>query len=821
MQHAAGKFFRKIGQAIIPDGEKIAQPNMQDKKTPSRVKEMLAVPKKEKKEKVNPPAENGAPTVLAPPQPSVFEEAAPDVIAPPDFGSAAQTIAPPSGKVQKESVKSKKPAQKNETKKEKKLPDKTELNKSAAQYVSALKEKVKSVPAVQKVAGLFANRQGFDKTPAAQKPAPKVKSTKNKSAGKTASAGTVPKYPGDIFDPLDDLAPPAAPFVPSGMPDLPDLSPIAPPQKHESPEPVDTDADTSAEAKKTPRPKVHKKTHDAKKAPAKTEEKNTAQDQPKKQAAKAVKVPVQPKKENVFAKQRSRAKEKADARRAREARLQALEHRLHRDGAQAMPRAERPLTAEEEAAIKASKAAARVVRIVLIVLSCLAVVAAIGLIAGFSLTISSEAKRSSAFASNSATVCAQYLTEYGEGEYTDSSEDTYDLYSLQGFFGARRIDFDGDGYEELLLLYNNEGKYYGDIWGLNQEETFTKLYTVPFCVNEETGETWIVLYKTGSKYYLGTQSGSMESDITFYRLKGDTFTEVNGKATYNDEKDTYRRLARNITTRLEFLKVTMLTQRQAESMLSDLQEMIDSFGSTSASAQSDLTDAQRRAQAYLNVVDELSAKYGAGAIDEDGTCLHGLAVVRLVDFDGDGTEELLVTYEREITEVDDSSDEYSTYSTSHYVMEVYRCSGSAATLIFTNETLVTPSFDEDARLLMLQASGEETRICTVTRDVDSSSSGRYTARVYQMGDDTFNLLYSAEVEDTYGTKRYTIDGERVDADQFSENGMTVPYFYKNDDTPDDTYTVLYLTAGEDNADDIRKTLNDTKSTVEDLRAELD
>lgn len=756
----------------------------------------------------------------------MFGESLPDVIAPPDFSGVSKTIAPPSGKTHKESEKSEKPAQKAE-KKTVKMPlgkidlGKVDLGKSVAQYVSALKEKVQSVPAVEKVAGLFANRHSSGKTPAAQNQAPKARSTKNKPTGKAASAGTVPKYPGGIFDPLDDLAPPAAPFAPSGVPDLPDLPPIAPPQKLEPSAPADTATPAAAETKKTLHPKVHKKLRDTQKPPVKAQAKNTAQKQPEKQAAKAVKVPAQPKKENMLAQQRSRAKEKADARRAREARLQALEHRLHRDGAQAMPRAERPLTAEEEAAIKASKAAARVGRIVLIVLSCLAVVAAIGLIAGFSMTISSEAKRSSAFASNSATVCAQYLTEYGEGEFTDSSEETYDLYSMQGFFGARRIDFDGDGHEELLLLYNNEGKYYGDIWGLNEADTFAKLYTVPFCVNEETGETWIVLYKTGSKYYLGTQSGSMESDITFYRLKGDTFTEATGKATYNDEKETYRRLGRNITTRLEFLKVTMLTQRQAESMLSDLQEMIDSFGSTSASAQSNLTEAQRRAQAYLNVIDDLSAKYGGGAVDEDGTCLHGLAVVRLVDFNGDGADELLVAYERETTEVDDSSDEYSTYSTSHYVMEVYQCSGSAATLIFTNETLVTPSFDEDARLLMLQTSGAETRICTVTRDVESSSSGRYTARIYQMGDDTFDLLYSAEVEDTYGTKRYSIDGERVDADQFSENGMTVPYFYKNDDTPDDTYTVLYLAAGKDNADDIRKTLNDTNSTVEDLRAELD
>lgn len=630
-----------------------------------------------------------------------------------------------------------------------------------------------------------------EKTAKAQKAAPKNK----------APAVPVHKYPSDLFDPIGgELAPPAAAL--SSAPVLPDL-PARRPPRAETPAPEKAGAAVKDRPQETS--KKQKKAEKAHKA---------AKAQPQKTAAPPAKIT------GPFAAQRSRARQKADARRAREARLAAIENRLQRENA-GRPAAVRAAAAEapaDPAVLKAQKAATHIVRIVLIVFSCLAVLAAVGVILGFSLTISSEARRSSAFAQNSAVVCAQYLADYGEGDFVDSSEETYDLYSMTGFFSARRLDFDGDGHEELLVLYNDEGTYAGDVWGLNEDGDFAKLYTAPFSSDAQTGETWLVLFKTGSKYYLGTQSGSRESDITFYRLKGDTFVKASGTGVYNSEKKTYRRLGRNITGRLEFLKVTMLTQRQSEVMLSDLQQLVDSFG-TASGANADLTESQQRAQAYLDVINDVTIRYGAGALSDDAQQLDGLAVVRLVDFNGDGADELLLAYKRTVAEVDTSSGDASG-TTTKYVMEVYQCTGSAATLIFTNETLVTPSFDADARLLMLHQADSEVRICTVTREVNSSASGRYTARVYRMGDDTFDLLFSAEVEDTYGTKRYTIDGEQVDAEQFSENGMGVPYFYRNDDKPDDSYTVIYL-AASDSENELRAALNDTNDTIDRLNAALD
>lgn len=746
---------------------------------------------------------------LAPPQPSVFGAVPPGAGA--DFSlPASPDLAPPAGITPQPDERPR--GQKN-PKKQKAISSKAgtvakegaqkPARKTPAPEAELSGARKRAVQVFERIAGVFgvqsAQAPGTQPPGAsAKKDSPKKEKTAARPAKKRsgdafgANSGAVHKYPAGTFDFLsDDLAPPAAPYVPGVLPDLPDLPARRPPQPEKSSAPA-VPAPKPAQPKKAKAPRRAKAQKSAPGGKKKTEKQN----------------------KGIFAKHR----QKAQNRRARDARLAAIESRLPQRAPKTQSAVQQP-AAQDAAQAAASRAAAKHSRIALIVLSCLAVAAAAALIIGFSLTISSDAKRSSSFSASSATVCTQYMADYGEGEFTDFSEDTYDLYSMQGFFSARRMDFDSDGHEELLLLYCNEGNYYGDVWGLDDSGAFARLYTVPFSVNEQTGEAWLVLFKTGSKYYLGTQSGSMESDITFYRLKGSAFVQATGTGKYNSEKETYRRLGRNITGRLEFLKVTMLTQRQAEEMLLRLQEMIGSFGTATIQSQSDLTEAQQRARAYLDVIDEASVRFGTGKLVEDGTRLQGLAVARLVDFDGDGLDELLLVYERAVTEVDGSASDYETYDTTRYIMEVYRCSGMTATLIFTNETLVTPSFDADARLVMLQKAGEETRVCTVTREV-SDSAGRYTARVYRMADDTFSLLYSAEVEDTYGSKQYVIDGERVSADEFAENGTTVPYFYKADDAPDDSYTLIYL-AGESEKDTLNETLSETNRVIEDLRAELD
>ena len=58
----------------------------------------------------------------------------------------------------------------------------------------------------------------------------------------------------------------------------------------------------------------------------------------------------------------------------------------------------------------------------------------------------------------------------------------------------------------------------------------------------------------------------------------------------------------------------------------------------------------RRAQAYMGVIDELTAAYGEGAYGPHAATaelvLRGLAVVRLIDFDGDGICELFCAYDK-------------------------------------------------------------------------------------------------------------------------------------------------------------------------------
>lgn len=54
------------------------------------------------------------------------------------------------------------------------------------------------------------------------------------------------------------------------------------------------------------------------------------------------------------------------------------------------------------------------------------------------------------------------------------------------------------------------------------------------------------------------------------------------------------------------------------------------------------------AKAYLNVIDQLILSHGEGAIDrmpfDNGGIMKGTAIIRLIDFDGDGKQELYCAY---------------------------------------------------------------------------------------------------------------------------------------------------------------------------------
>ncbi|MCI8646204.1 MAG: zinc-ribbon domain-containing protein [Firmicutes bacterium] len=291
-------------------------------------------------------------------------------------------------------------------------------------------------------------------------------------------------------------------------------------------------------------------------------------------------------------------------------------------------------------------------------------------------------------------LCAEYRQKYGnpdfitnEEKYGPSEDDEYsestgEYGELQGLCVTKLYDFDKDGNQELLLAYQKEKgdeleqtpqDFQYEIWAWQDNNLVNVLPATAVNTGQDV-TSWIetsikentiylIIDRTawdGPAQYMQYESGKFNIEYEYEEHWPEDGTEeftyiVNGKTLsakafeeeiksfpkskiYNQTEDqTYDPNSKELLIEFRYL-----TADYAQAVLDEAEATVERLKDASA-------DADRGAhKTYQSLCAEYQEKYGKPGYEKwDGSDyynLTGLCVVRLIDFDKDGNQELLLGY---------------------------------------------------------------------------------------------------------------------------------------------------------------------------------
>ena len=458
---------------------------------------------------------------------------------------------------------------------------------------------------------------------------------------------------------------------------------------------------------------------------------------------------------------------------------------------------------------------------------CVAVLLLLALIIfiiAFSHSVKSDVRKTERFEKDAGEVCLNYITEYGAAKWEALDEAKFgeNQARLLGLCYVREMDFDNDGTLELMLCYNNKNVYYLEVWGYSGKD-FVQFYSDEANSTEsERDGSRVGFYRKNNKYYICKTDKSKPDKVKLYALKGDKFKQK-GTCSYDFSTDTYSIKGKDNSEDFETIKLSVFRKSKADIIVELVTDNIDSFGNITAAALSQKKpDSELKAQAYYDIIKKKNEKYSEAEIkSEDGySYIDGLALVRLIDFDGDGNEELFIAYRRykSMSKYDNYSGEYIYYDVPMYGMEVYRWNGTAANRIFSKDSISGCLDDENENVFyVLMRTGEKTtHICNNTYSFENGYSYTASSKIYRLKNEKFDTIYSAKLVNNYGYKQYYVDNERLyNSYEFEEKGHRVPFFLNDDDTYDKSkYSLTYLSGREE--EKFAEIVNQTVKTIQQI-----
>lgn len=441
----------------------------------------------------------------------------------------------------------------------------------------------------------------------------------------------------------------------------------------------------------------------------------------------------------------------------------------------------------------------------------------------FAGSINKSNTKNDLFCEDAGKVCTNYISKYGASKYERlTTKDGQRLAKMTGLAYARRMDFNDDGRDELMACYLDGGVYYLEIWGYDGKE-FVKFYTGPANVSEKDEElgSWLTFYQKGNKIYIGYSDPEDVKSVALYALKGKEFKKVDS-CTYNETTGMYSIGSKTNSTDFERIQLSYIRAGQAEIMMDTVVNNLEAFNaSTSAELEAEKTDAQLKAEAYYAIVEKYNNKYGSAKYEKEGSnhYIDGLAVVDLIDFDGDGNEELLLVYRKNLRKRSKNSysNKYIAIVDPVYCIEVYNWNESMAKCIFERTGISTKFENNDnSNFIILRSIGKYMDICNNTYSYPGRSQYTASSKIYRLKKERFDTVYDSRIVYEYGYKTYYIDGERTYRSTFEHQGYAVPYFCNDSSYNTDEFSITYISGGKKKEDELKDRVAETVKSIKQL-----
>ncbi len=442
-------------------------------------------------------------------------------------------------------------------------------------------------------------------------------------------------------------------------------------------------------------------------------------------------------------------------------------------------------------------------------------------ILGFSHSINSQNEKIEKFYSAAGAVCTDYINQYGvpKWETLDSDEYGEDTARLTGLCYARQMDFNNDGDDELMLCYNNKNVYTLEVWGYDGKD-FTKLYGDEANTTDDSLDgSRISFYRKNNKYYICKADSQEPEKLTLLTLRGSTF-KGSDTCDYDYKNDIYSVDGTINAQDFETIKLSVISSDLAESTIDTVTSNMESFDAvTATTVASQKTEDELKADAYYEIVEDRNEKYGKASVASDNgeSYLDGLALVDLIDFDGDGNEELLLVYRKMIKESATNyySGDFIIVEEPSYCVEVYSWNGSVASKIFSRDTISNYLNDSDVNYIILNYDNGKVNLCVNTYTYTDEYNYSASSRIYKLTDGSFESTFSAREDVSYGYKSYYLDGEYSYRSEFESTAYKVPKFLDDSESYDEaSYRLVYFSGIE--SDSYDQIVKETVETIESL-----
>lgn len=441
----------------------------------------------------------------------------------------------------------------------------------------------------------------------------------------------------------------------------------------------------------------------------------------------------------------------------------------------------------------------------------------------FSHTINSQNEKNDKFCKDAGKVCTDYIVDLGtmKWENLDSKEYGENMARLTGLCYARQMDFNNDNSDELMLCYNDQNVYYLEVWGYHKKK-FVKFYSEQANkTNNEKDGSWVGFYHKNNKYYICKSEPDTPNEVNLYELRGNKFKKTSS-CEYDYKDDIYYIDKKINASDFETIRLSVLRASKAEVISEIVTNNIDAFSTVSlAVLESKKSTDQLKAEAYYSIIEKRLEKYGKGRVvtKNSQTYIDGVGIVALIDFNGDGNEELFLTYRKIVREsqTNSYSGEFYLVEEPVYCMEVYSWNGSVAKKIFSKNGISTLFEDTDANYIMFKKGEKATQICNNAYSYSTQYNYTATSRIYRMKGEKFDSIYNARMENNYGYRQYYIDNEYVYQSHFSQKGFEVPMFLNDEDTYDASkYQVTYLSGK--NQSEYQNTVDESVKVIQQLNS---